>query len=223
MDPNAYISILRRTGMVLIAVGVVDIGAMVYCMVNAIAYSSSLNVFAVVAGVFLVRGSLAAAGLVRWFSVFLLAALGALVLAWPVLQPFDLTLTQVRVSPIASSLSALLVAAVIGLSVWVQRQLGRPPVLAATLAAGKTVRSMKFPAAAGLALVALLGIVVPVMLSGESGNKAKAIAQAQLGAGYKYHVSSMSVSSSSRGTSGSARVTAWNEREVRVVPVEWNE
>ena len=126
-------------------------------------------------------------------------------------------------SPVGSSFSALLFAAVIGLSAWVQRQLGRPPVLAATLAAGGKVRSMKLPAAAGVGLVALVVIVVPLMLSGESGDKAKAIAQGQLGAGYKYHVSSMRISSSSRGTSGSARVTAWNEREVRVVPVEWSE
>jgi hypothetical protein len=196
---------------------------MVYCMVNGISYSSSLNVFAVVAGVFLVRGSLAAASLVRWFSVFSLAVLCALALAWPVLQPFDLTLTQVRVSPSASALSVLVVAAAIGLFAWLQRQLGKPPVLAATLAAGRKVRSMKFPAVAGLVLVALAAIVFPLMLSGEAGNKARAIAQGQLGAGYKYHVTSMSFSSTSSGTSGSARVIAWNEREVRVVPVEWSE
>ena len=76
---------------------------------------------------------------------------------------------------------------------------------------------------AGLALVALLAVVVPLALSGESGSKAKAVAQGQLGAGYKYHVSSLSVSTTSRGTSVSARVTAWNDKEVRIVPVEWSE
>jgi len=223
MEPNASISILRRTGIVLIAVGAVDIAAMVYCMVNGISYSSSLNVFAVVAGVFLVRGSLAAASLLRWFSVFSLAVLCSLVLAWPVFQPFDLTLTQFRVSPAASALSALLFAGLIALFGWIQSQLGRPPVLEAILAAGRKVRSMKFPAAAGVALVVLLATGVPLMVSGESGDKAIAIARAQLGAGYKYHVSSLSVSSTSAGTSSSARVTAWNDREIRIVPVEWNE
>ena len=209
--------------MVLVAAGVLDIAVMAYCIVSGISYSSSLNVFAVVAGAFLVRGSLVAAGLVRWVSVFFLAALCALAVAWPVVQPLDLTLTQVRLSPSAAAVSALLLGAVACLFFWMQRQLGRPPVIVATKAAGKKVRSMRVPAAAGVALVVLLAAVLPFALSGESGAKAKAVAQGQLGAGYKYHVSSLSVSTTGRGISVSARVTAWNDSEVRVVPVEWSE
>jgi hypothetical protein len=223
MEQHPYVSILRRAGTVLIAIGVLDIAVMIYCIVNGISYSSSLNVFAVVAGFFLLRGSLAVAGLVRWFSVFFLSALCALAFVWPVVQPVDLTLTQVRLSPFAAAVSALLLVALVCLFAWLQRQLGRPPVLVATKAAGKKIRSMWVPAAAGLALVALLAVVVPLALGGESGSKAKAVAQGQLGAGYKYHVSSLSVSTTSRGTSVSARVTAWSDKEVRIVPVEWSE
>lgn len=223
MEPHAHVPILHRAGMVLVAVGVVDIAVMVYCVVSGISYSSTLNVFAVLAGAFLMRGSLAAAGLVRWFSVFILAALCAIALAWPVVQPLDLTLTQIRLAPTAAAVSALLVVGMAFLFFWLQRQLGSPSVLAAIEAAGKKIRSMWVPAAAGVDLVVLLAVVVPFALSGESGSKAKSLAQGQLGTGYKFYVSSLSVSTTSQGTSVSARVTAWNDKEVRVLPVEWSE
>ena len=223
MEPSAHIPILRRAGVVLIVVGALDIAVMVYCIIRGVSYSSSLNVFAVVAGVFLVRGSLAAAGLVRWFSAFLLAGLCALALAWPVVQPFDLTLTQIRLDPTAAALSALVLVALGCLFLWLQRQLGRPPVLAAAEAAGKKVRSMRLPVAAGAGIVVLLAAALPFTLGGESAARAKAVAQEQLGTGFKYHVSSLSVASTGTGTAVSARVTAWNGNEVRVVPVEWSE
>lgn len=45
--------VLVRTGKVLITVGVIDIGVMIYCIANEISYSSSFNIFAVIAGFFL--------------------------------------------------------------------------------------------------------------------------------------------------------------------------
>jgi hypothetical protein len=62
-----------------------------------------------------------------------------------------------------------------------------------------------------------------VALSGESAAKAKSIAQAQLGDGYYYHVSSLRISTDSRGTVVSADVTAWNDTEIRRIPAEWRE
>ena len=49
-------TILRRVGLVLIAFGMLDIGVMIYCIANAINYSSSFNVFAVIAGIYVGRG-----------------------------------------------------------------------------------------------------------------------------------------------------------------------
>ena len=49
------------------------------------------------------------------------------------------------------------------------------------------------------------------------------MAQQQLGTTYRYHVSSLDVTTNARGKSVSASVTAWNEREIRNVPVEWEE
>lgn len=62
-----------------------------------------------------------------------------------------------------------------------------------------------------------------VLFGGESAAKAKAIAQQQLGAAYRYHVSSLNIATSSRGTFVAGIVTAWNEREIRSVPVSWED
>jgi hypothetical protein len=65
MEAAAFTPILRKTGGVLLAVGLIDIAVMIYCIANQISYSSSFNIFAVVAGVFLLLGNLRAAGAVR--------------------------------------------------------------------------------------------------------------------------------------------------------------
>ena len=67
-----HLRILRRVGWALVIIGALDIGVMVYCIVNGMNYSSSLNVVAVGAGIFLLRGNLGAVRTVSWFSAFLL-------------------------------------------------------------------------------------------------------------------------------------------------------
>jgi hypothetical protein len=69
MESRTHQAILRRVGGVLVAVGLVDIAWMIYCIVHGISYRSSLNLFAVIAGVLLLRGSLRTAANVRWFGV----------------------------------------------------------------------------------------------------------------------------------------------------------
>ena len=64
MSDQAYVPILRRVGKVLIAVGIFDILYMVYCIVNGYSYRGSFNIFAVIAGLFLLKGSLKAARIV---------------------------------------------------------------------------------------------------------------------------------------------------------------
>jgi hypothetical protein len=55
-------AVVRRVGAVLIVLGLLDIGLAMYCIANEIAYSSSLNIFAVIAGVFLRREACARSG-----------------------------------------------------------------------------------------------------------------------------------------------------------------
>ncbi len=81
MEPTSHVPILKRIGTVLLAVGLLDIAVMVYCIVNRVSYSSSFNLIAVIAGIFLLRGSVRAASIVRWFAVFMLAGFLTLVFA----------------------------------------------------------------------------------------------------------------------------------------------
>ena len=120
--------ILKRTGVVLLTVGLIDIAVMIYCIVNGISYSSSFNVFAVIAGIFLLRGSLRTASVVRWFAVFMFAAFVALLIAWPFIQPLGLTLTQLRLNPGASVAAIVFMAFVLSLLFWLARELGCKPI-----------------------------------------------------------------------------------------------
>lgn len=216
-------NILKRAGTVLLVVELLDIAVMVYCIVNRISYSSGLNIFAVIAGIFLLRGNLRAALIVRWVAVFLLAAFVALLLAWPFMQPMGLTLTQIRLSPFSASISIGLMASVFVLLLWLYRELGQAPILAARAAAGRKARDMRVPAAAGVCVVVALGIVLALLLGGESASKARALAEEQMGAAYRYHVSSLSIAKNRQGTFVAGIVTAWNEKEIRNVPVKWEE
>jgi hypothetical protein len=223
MTVQSHTLILKRAGTVLLAVGLIDIAVMAYCITNRIAYSSSLNIFAVVAGIFLMLGNLRAASIVRWFAVFMLAALVALCMAWPFLQPVDLTLTQVRLRPVASVATVALLAFVVALLFWVARELGRAPVQAARVAAGRKLRDMRVPASVGVGLVVVMGIFLAVLLGGESASRARSMAEQQVGAGYRYHVSALNIAKTSQGTFVSGIVTAWSQTEIRDVPVQWEE
>jgi hypothetical protein len=223
VDTTAHLQVLKRTGLVLLVVGLVDMAVMVYCIANSISYSSSFNVFAVVAGVFLLRGSLRAASVVRWFSMFLLAGFLSLFVAWPYLQPIDLILTRFRLDRGSAVTTAALGVFVVGLLAWLYAQLGSASLLAARLAAGRPRRDMRIPAAAGIGLVILVSVFLSFLLGGESANKAKAVAAQQLGPAYRYHVSSLNIRKSNRGTFVSGVVTAWNDKEIRDVPVQWEE
>ena len=223
MESVAHSQILKRVGTVLLIVGLLDIAVMIYCLVHAISYSSSFNIFAVIAGVFLLRGSLRAASVVRWLSMFMLVGFGTMVLASPLLQPWDLTVAEIRLNAWAIGGALIFPALALGLLVWLYRQLGKAPVLAARAAAGRPIRDMRVPALIGVGMVVVLTVSLSVFLAGETATKAKSIAAQQLGVRYRYHVSSLNIQVNSSGKFVSAVITAWNGNEVKRVPVHWEE
>jgi hypothetical protein len=222
MEPTAHRAVLKRTGAVLIVAGLFDVAFFVYCVVNGISYSSSFNFAAVIAGIFLFRGSLRAASIVRWTSVFMLSGMGTILLAFPFVQPIDLTLTQLRLGAISAE-SFAIAAFVLLLLLWLYRELSQESVLAARAVAGHKVRDMRIPAAAGVGLAATLAVLMTVLSGGESASRAKAIVAQQLGSTFRYHVSSLQITKDSHGTSVTGIVTAWNDTEIRDVPFQWKE
>ena len=221
MESQSYRGILKRVGIVLVAVGLADIGWMVYCIIHKMSYSSSLNLFAVIAGILLMRGSLGTAATIRWFGVFFLSAGIAMLFAWPTVQPIDLTLTQIRLNPLGFVGGAVFVVFVLTLFCWVITELGRAPVQVASEAAGVKRRNMRISAGLGVALVIGLGVSLHFFLGGESAERAKSIAENKIGPGYQLFVTSLRISSGGGKESASGVVTAWNDKEIRQVPVQW--
>ena len=141
---NDYRAILRRVGFVLLAVGVVDIAYMVYCIMNSKNYSSSLNIFAVVAAIFLIRGGLKTARFVTWFSAFLLTGLtGAILFLMPFQKPLDLWAIEFRLDAGGVIASVILGIAALALLCWTYLQLRSPVVVAARVEAGQTAEPPK--------------------------------------------------------------------------------
>jgi hypothetical protein len=125
--------ILRRVGLALIALGTVDIGVMIYCIMHRISYSSSFNIFAVISGIYVWRGHPWYVRFVPRAAVFLATGFATAMVVLPFLMPLDLSLLELR-SHVVKAVTGLVVA--IGFIVflsWVYSELrshGRAVVLA---------------------------------------------------------------------------------------------
>jgi len=215
--------ILKRVGAVLVWVGSLDIALMIYCIAKGFSYSSSFNIFAVVAGVFLLRASLRAASVIRRFSLMILTFLGGAFIVLLFVQPMGLFLTELRLDPGASLAAAAQIALAFVLLFWIVRELGREPVLAAIDDEGLKPLDIRKPIAIGVAAAIVLAILFTFLFTGRSAERAKSIAGQQYGPGYRYTVSSLFINSNNKGTFVSGVVTAWNDREIRKIPVHFQE
>lgn len=193
---------------------------MIYCIAEDQSYSSSFNIFAVIAGIFLIRGSLGATRTITWFSAFMLTGfVGAILLLFPFLQPFGLLVAQLKQDPV-SFLSLWLVAVVaLVLLGWAYRQLRSAPVVSALQASGRPATPPKLAFAAGIGFVVFLSIMLNMTLNGSAGDKAIELAREKLGPGYKYAPQSLQWG----GGHGRAMVAAYNDKEIKYISVEWSE
>jgi hypothetical protein len=162
---------------------------------------------------------------VRSFALFFAAALIAVLLISPLIQPLNLTLTRARLNPGGSATLALFLVLVLGLFGWVARELGSPPVREAQARGGKplTPRRTLIPVGVGVALALLVATVSAFVQRSESGGRAIQDARTKLGESYRYHVSSLNYHSSGGVTRVSGVVTAWKADTVQIVPFGWRE
>jgi hypothetical protein len=223
MDEQPYGLILKRAGFVLVAIGSIDFGWMIYCMFNRIAYSSSLNIFAVIAGVLLIRGGLKTAGIVRWLALLVLSALVTVAVVLPFLQPIGLWVAEIRFRTLSVVTSSVVMVALAAALYWVARELGREPVQLARDSAGFKRGSARVPVLFGFGLVVLVSLFLTIFLDGDSAERAKREAAKEVGPGFTLHVTSLYISDSPGHKRVSAVVTAWNDKEVRDIPVQWEE
>jgi hypothetical protein len=215
--------ILKKLGQVLIAVGIVDIAIMFWTISRGGAYASSLNIFAVVAGFFLLRGSIRAAVWVLYLSAFFLTALTSMLICWPFIQPIGLTVEQSRSNLVGVVGNSVFVLCMLVLFAWLLKNTNTPALRDAQISLGRKWTTIKTPIAMGIALVLVLSVVMFQMQRTASGQKAKEVARVKLGPSYEYYVSSLAFSSSSGVTSYKGEVTAWKRGDIRLVPFEWTE
>ena len=218
---------LRTVGIVLIVVGVLDIGWMVYCVRARMGYSSSLNIFAVIAGILLCRGSLRAARVVALFGAFFFSGFLGLPVLLLLTVPADLIWAYVRLRPLIVAETLLALTFILVLSAWVYRRLTAPAVLAAM--DEQQIEYRRFTARpstgflAGIALLLILLVLSSAVLRGAGAQRAKAEARKEVGEGYKLFVSSLSSRSAGGRTTVEANVTAYNRDEIRSVRVTWQD
>ncbi len=220
---SRHLPILRPAGAALLVAGLVDLAVLTYSFVQGQAYVSGLNLFGVVAGVFLLRGSLQAALVVRWLAVWLLATLLATVFVFPFLQPFSLTFAQLRLGMGPAPLTLGLAVVGTALLIWLIWQLGRAPVRAARAERSLRPWGMVPPALAGVVLVVGVAVVVAALRSGEAAGTARMLAAQRVTSNYKLHVRSVNKSRGANGTLITANVTAWTDSDVKNLPVQWQE
>lgn len=220
-NDTAYRPHLRRTGLALLVVGGIDIAAWLICLALDVPYVSSFNIFSVAGGIFLLRGSLRAASIVRRMSVSMLALLAAVVLVSPLLQPPGLTLAMVKTHAALAVLGGVLLVFTVALMGWLARELGALPVLAAIAAAGLKVRSTRWPIAMGAGIALLLAAMAVALQHTDAADRAIGEARAANGDGYRYHLSLIQAKETPAGREVTGTVSAWNGDGVKAVPFRW--
>ena len=207
----------RKAGIVLLIIGIIDICIMAYCIANKISYSSSFNVFAVIAGVLLMKGGIKTARVIRWFSAFLVIAFIGMLFLSPIIMPVQLLITQIKLNPAGMLGDYAFLILFIGVLIWIYRQLSTSSALTKLEQAGYKTGEPKTALYAALGIMVLVGATFGFLFNSESAEKAKALAKEQLGPNYNYCISSLSIS----GNKGSAVVTAYNSNEIKNIQVKW--
>ena len=213
-----YRRTLKKAGTILVIVGIVDIAVMIACVVFKRGYSSSLNIFAVGAGVFLIRGNLQATLKITRFGAFLLSGLCvAAVLVLPSVRPLSYWAVDFRLNTAAELLGLAYTLIVFPVLIWTYSLLRRPEVLAAMTSQGIATRPPYFWYGMGTTLAIVLAVLLHVTFNGHAATKAIDIARSRYGAQYEYAIDRITMSDES----GSATLTAYKADEMKQVRVEW--
>ncbi len=207
----------KKAGIVLLIIGILDISVMAYCIANKISYSSSFNIFAVIAGILLIKGSVKTARIIRWVSAFFVIAFVSMAILFPISVPIDLTITQIKLNPIGMLGSYAFSIIFIIILAWIYRQLSTREALELLNQHGYNTGKPKSAAYVALGFMVLGVVLFFFIYNSDSANKAIALAKEQQGSNYKYHISSLNMSNGH----GSAIVTAYNSTEIKNVQVQW--
>ena len=211
----------RKVGIALLVIGILDIGYMIYSIFNGFSYMSSFNIFAVVAGIFLIRGNLIAALITRFFVTFFAAIVLGIVILYFYVMPIDLMMIQIKLQSISMLSFALILSCVIAILIWMCIQFSTQESIQAFIHGGyePTIpKLISFSAAAAVTLLLILiGVFLNFIYSSEVITKAVKSAQEQYGNNYQYHVTSFNI----ENDHGIATVIVYNNEAIKTIEVEW--
>jgi len=211
----------QKVGIALLVIGIMDIGYMIYSIFNGFSYTSSFNIFAVVAGIFLIRGNLIAALITRFFVTFFAALVFGIVILYFYLTPIDLIMVQIKLQSTSILSFALILSCVIAILIWMCIQFSTSESIQAFIGGGYKLsvpKLISFSAvAAGTLLMILIGVFFNFFYSSEVITKAVKSAQDQYGNNYQYHVTSFNI----ENDYGIATVIAYNNEAIKTIEVEW--
>ncbi|HBE18322.1 MAG TPA: hypothetical protein DEG17_17825 [Cyanobacteria bacterium UBA11149] len=223
-------TILKQAGIVLIALGILDIAYFCYYISQDQIYSldwklapsrpfTSHGLFIVVLGILLLKGSLRIVPIITWIAAFGISNFSTDLILLPVLSPLTLWTTQFRLNPVEFSLSILVKIIEIALCCWIYAQLRTAPVVSASLRYGNSTSTPKLAFMIGIALPLLLASIMGFTRSSAAGVKAVDLARLQYGDNYQYHLTGMMWSNGNVF----AHLIAYNENEIKPVRVEWQQ
>ena len=216
-----HLTTLRRVGLVLMLVGAADIALMIYTVAHGRSYSSSLNIFALVAGILVYRGRLGATRVVAHAAAFMFAALVGVIVFLPLVVPSDLVVISARLYPESWALTVLFTVAGLAALAWIRGQLTTGSVAAAFERSGGQVPRTTIALATGAVLSLVAVLAVRAAIGGESAQRAMGRAREQVGGDYRFLVTNMTLSYGREGKRGQALVLAYRPGEMRPVLVSF--
>ena len=217
---NNYRSILKRVGIVLIALGIIDLVYFFHVRPAAGQSYSSSSIILTIVGVMFLRGYLRAVPFVIGATALLLSYFVGSLLVLP-LQPAALWATQWELEPVNLSLWLLHKIVAIAACLWVYVQLQMESVRRATLKFDRQADRLTHPKMLfifGFAFILLVAGFMEFTRRSETGIQALETAQTQYGKDYKYYLTGIRW----QGSQVKANLTAYNDREIKPVKVEWN-
>lgn len=220
-------TIFRRASKIMLVIAAIELAITIWNLARQPGGNIAFGISLLIGAAMLWSCNLRAVSLVRWFSATYVPV-ASLWLFFVIRQPADLTFAYLLLYPLQVFMLVAVELAHWLLALWLLRELGRAPVLAARGAAGKKRRDMRIPFALGTASVIAAIIFTVNILGSERAARATFAAHQKVGKDYKVYTDGLNILST-RSTNGehstvvNASVAAWNDSVVIHVPVSWRE
>ncbi len=217
--------IISLIGKVLIVVGFIDIAFMIWAISQKISYSSSLNIFAVIAGIFLVNGSFKMAKIVSFFAGIFLGAAAIAIFIVPVITPISYWIVYAKLNTLSFLLNSLITVGLFVLIAWIYIKLTSGPMIEDMRKRGIKFDKLRKKKHAGLVVGVVLGLIIFsfsfFMFRGDTSKMVIEKAKQEYGGNYNYIIKGMNMTTANGQTSGSANVAAYNDKEIKNIMIKF--